>query len=173
MRGVRFTAAERNTIDKALTCLQDYLSALETSGALTKADDKAISTIRTKLSDSDKPSTNVPILPLERLLVMACSKCISLDNAQGYARASILAGKMDITDADMIAVGHWMQRQGWITSKMTILDVLSKWPSWRAKALAEANNVRPKPGLGDNNNGANTKQEPKSNTNRPRQGFAC
>lgn len=162
MRGVRFTAGERDLLDLILAA--PHTQALATKPLLVRY----LTSIRNKLAEACEPTLGVHVQPLEQALILAANhKVVPLLN--GHERASRQAGSLLCTIEDMSLVGEWMLRQSWLTGKFTILDVLNKWSSWYAKAISDRDASKgPKKGIGNGQSTADTGQ----NINRPSQAVA-
>jgi hypothetical protein len=53
-----------------------------------------------------------------------------------WARNARAAGKKGVTEQQAEIVGKWLADQHWMTSGVTLADVLRKWEDWYAKANA-------------------------------------
>ncbi len=53
------------------------------------------------------------------------------------ARLSRLAKTKGATVEGATKIGLWLQAQSWITDRVTLIQVLSKWEDWHARAIAE------------------------------------
>lgn len=132
MRGVRFNKAE-------LAYLLDLLE-YEIVGEPAKAR-KLSASIREKLQKAQEPA-GVDVGPIEDALVKASlGKVVPLEG--GYARASRQAKAVGVTPELAELVGKWIARQHWLSSPLTLIDVLNKWHQWLPKARA----TEPPPGM--------------------------
>lgn len=130
MKGVRFTKAELSVIEDALKSLTHGYE-MEIDGA----PKHPIHSIRNKLRAAVEAPKGVDIRPMEAALVKAArGKVIELEG--GHSVASNRATSMKVTQEQVEMVGAYMARQNWLTSPMTILDVLNKWFTWLPKARA-------------------------------------
>lgn len=135
MRGVRFTKSE-------LSALLNWADGERNGTTHPSPSAKDVAAIQSKLRSAATAPAGVSVRPLEEALIKAAlGKVIPLEG--GYARASRMATLVKATPEDAALLGAWMYRQGWMTSAMTLLDVLNKWDFWMPKARATA----PPPGL--------------------------
>jgi hypothetical protein len=142
MKGVRFTKAEANVIRDALDCLVD--------GVVGDLKPKhPYHTIKAKLDAAENGESGVAVKPIEDALVKASrGKVLPLEGGHAIASRRMTAMKVTVEEAEL--VGEWMSRQGWLSSAMTLLDVLNKWYQWLPKARATQPPPSLAPGLGAN-----------------------
>lgn len=162
-RGIRFTKAEAELIRSALEWLR-------------QGDDKPSKTAKAVLAKLDAAEAPVeadhdsPKALQDALLPAARGKVVPLEG--GWPMAAGMAKNAKATAADAQLIGEWMGRQGWLTTPMTLLDVLKKWHMWLPKARATQPPPSLGPGLGTDGTGQGTATAGKPPARgRPAQGF--
>lgn len=129
MRGVRFTKAERELLEQCLDVTTHDWSCFGTKA------NGLVAGILAKVRAAVEAPAGVSVKPIEDKLIKASrGKVIPLEG--GHAVASRRLTAMKVTEEQAELVGAYMARQGWLTSPMTLLDVLNKWYQWLPKARA-------------------------------------
>lgn len=133
MRAIRLTKQEVLVID---TCVVD----IEVRRILGRQV-KHLDSIASKICEANVAVKYPDGSTLEAALIDSSNgKVIGLEGHVSYARASRQAGLLGLTNADapkMAIMGQWLSSQSWITSSLTLLDVLAKWATWYPKAQHE------------------------------------
>jgi hypothetical protein len=137
MKGVRFTKAERDLLERVLSVKHVDLTCWGSKAP------KVADSILQKLRAAVDAPKGVDIVPVEEALVRAArGKVVPLED--GHAVASRRAQQMKVTPELAEMVGAWMALQG----PQTILDVLNKWFQWLPKARSTVPPQTLPPGLG-------------------------
>ena len=97
-------------------------------------DRKCPDSIYKKLTDISEKNLSASALEVA-MEKTARGKLIRLASGAGYAAASKMATRLEVTVEQATLVGSWLSVQGWL-SPVTLLDVLRKWDTWYPKALA-------------------------------------
>lgn len=165
MKGVRFTKAE-------VACLRAWCDG--ELGHTTQTSDtppKVVRSILTKLDAAETAPSGVAVKPIEDALIRTShGKVLALEGGHAVASRRLTAMKVTVEDAEL--VGAYMARQTWMTSPMTLLDVLNKWYQWLPKARATQPPPSLAPGLGGDGIGQGPAPAGKTVTGRrPAQGF--
>lgn len=155
MRGVRFTIAE-------VKCITD---------AMTPIGSKASESVLNKLQAASAPAAvGADAGALERSLIDSSrGQVVKMTHGLAYSRASQLATKLEVTDAQMQMMGQWLFRQKWLTDATTLLGVLSKWIEWWPRAQASAPPAGVPAGLNGAKSGGDVRQGAQASGRTPAQ----
>lgn len=170
MRGVRFTKAELAFLRNVLGVMKEPGTVWDWSCFGTKVKEHATSLLA-KLDAAETVPAGVAVKPIEDALIKSShGKVLALEG--GHAVASRRLTQMKVTAEDAELVGAYMARQQWLTSPMTLLDVLNKWYQWLPKARATQPPPSLAPGLGGDGTGQGPAPAGKATTGRrPAPGF--
>lgn len=131
MRSVRFTKREADYVVSVLENSPDFPEPL-VRGVVDK--------LRAAMEPVPDESKGTYMRPIEDALVTGSAGRVVPIQAPGYlwSRMSREAANLGVTAEKAAVLAGWLGRQGWMTSTLTIRDVLRKWPDWYSKANAEA-----------------------------------